>query len=152
MQAGTVFKGTVTQTGAVTDGGYCYEALQTCTLTVVSVRGEAVVCDVGRVESEKFIDGESGWRLSLPDYLNSYLTTWGSCVERAIGTYDPFTGFLLLKGQRLKVVRESEVQWSHHYYALVVDGSRVTGPVFCLEKMEDRDSGVGALVVELVAE
>jgi len=132
----------------MTDGQYRYEALQTCALTVKSIDGNTTVCEIQRAENRKSINGSSDPLPLLPEYLRLYLTTWGSCTERATGTYDPLTGVLLLRGEEPVVVVHSWVQWSPHAYALVVGGDGMRGLAFDLDVGGDRVSEVGVVVVE----
>jgi hypothetical protein len=150
ITAGSIFTGTVTQSGVMLqEGQYRYKAIQTCTLTVESISGREVVCEIRRVECKKFIDGSSYPRPQLPEYLRLYLTTWGSCVERASGVFDPFTGVMLLRGGEPVVVLESCVQWSQHHYALVIVGGRITGYALNIGEYDDHVEEVGFIRVEL---
>ena len=147
LTAGTVYTGIVTQSGSMTDGRYRYDAIQACTLTVKSFDNCTVVCEIKRVENQKFIDGHSIPLPAWPEYLIKYLTTWGNAVERAIGTYDPCTGLLLLQGEEPVVTVDSWVQWSRHAYALLVDEKGIKGLAFDLEEGANRVSEVGRLRV-----
>jgi hypothetical protein len=151
ITAGSIFTGTVTQSGVMLkEGQHRYKAIQTCTLTIESISGREVVCEIRRVECEKFIDGSSYPRPQLPEYLRLYLTTRGSCVERATGVYDPFTGVMLLRGGEPVVVSKSCVQWSQHHYALVVVGRRITGYAFNIEERDDRVEEAGVIRVDAI--
>ena len=148
LASGAMFPGAVTQSGTMVEGHYYYEAHQTCTLIVKEFDGRSLTCDIRRVERTKLINGSAAPVPSLPTYLRLYLTSRGSCVERATGTYDPLTSVLMLRGDEPVVEVESEVQWNPHLYLLMVDGGRVSGLVFDLkEECGDRVSGVGTMLV-----
>ena len=151
IAAGSVFTGTVTQSGVMTlDGPYRYRALQACTLTVESVTGRIVKCKIRRVECDKLINGSSVPSPSMPEYLRMYLNTWGSCVEHAAGVYDPLSGALLLDGGEPTAASALCVQWDRHQYALIVIGRTISGCAFSMEKRDDRVSEVGIVRVDAV--
>jgi hypothetical protein len=148
---GTVFTGTATQHGTIKDGQLHFEARQRCAIWFTAVKDECVECVVGRTEDFKSIDGISdpGDR-RLPSPYVRYLTEKGSSAEDAFGTYNPFTRVLLLKGSTPTVIKQSDVHWNTHFYSLVLsgDGKQITGTAFCTDNMDDRENGVGSLVVK----
>lgn len=154
LATGAVFRGMVTHTGVLLDGGYRYEALQDCCIRVLQVDGYSVVCEVHRTEKQKWVNGLSARdSQGLPDFLQKYLQSGkGWCVERAAGTFDPFTKVLLLRGAWPQVGGDSaHVVWSPHFYTLLVSEQGMSGTVFCMDGMEDRESGVGSLWAELAS-
>jgi hypothetical protein len=151
FNTGTVFTGTVTQSGVMVDGNFRYDALQTCTLTVTETENNNVSCDIERTELRKYVNGSQESDPSLPEYLRSYLTSHGSCVEHAAGVYDPFTEMLTVRGGWPETLSPSSVVWSPHLYMLVVSDRRMSGPVFCIDGMEDHKSETGAMQLQMVS-
>ena len=157
LATGVKFKGAVTQTGVLLDGGYRYESLQVCCIRVLQVDGCSIVCDVHRTEEKQWVNGLSacdGQAQALPDFLRKYLqSNNGWCVERAAGSYDPFTRVLLLRGSWPHKQGDSEhVLWIPHFYTLLVSQQGMSGTVFCMDGMDDRESGVGSLWAERAAD
>lgn len=147
LKIGSVFAGTVTQSGIMIEGQYHYHALQTCTLIIKSLAQGATTCEIRRVESKKFINGQPIPLHNWPEYLQQYLTTWGSAVESAVGTYCPRTGVLLLRGEEPVVAVKSSVQWSPHVYALLVDDGVIKGLAFDLGEGADYVSETGVMML-----
>ena len=144
------FCGSVTQSGTILQNGHRFDALQSCKIRLTSVSASRVECEVHRTEMLKFVDDienpcDPRAATALPPYLISYLRDKGSCVERAVGTYDPFTRVLLLKGVEVTVSEPSDVLWSPHFYSLVVESDRVVGTAFCMDGLQDRENEVGSV-------
>ena len=112
IREGVRLTGTVTQSGTLKNGGFCYEAMQFCELEFISVRGNSVTCEIKRREQFKTVNkiaaGGEGFN-DLPEFLKSYLGSQGSCREPACGTYDPFNRVLLLKSQWPSMTETSDV-------------------------------------------
>lgn len=155
LALGNVLIGCVTQTGTLLEGGYRYEARQHCEVRITWVEGSKVACEIHRSERFKWVDGlsldENPDKVkALPPFLQRYLRSKGSCIENAQGVFDPFTRILTLKGQWPQADHLSEdVVWSPHLYTLIAMDGYISGAVFCLDKMDDRESGIGSLLVML---
>jgi hypothetical protein len=152
LSPGSVLEGTVTQIGTLKEGNYQYEALQRCKIRINEVDGSRVMCEIHRKEMFKQVNGHSledhDAVRALPSNLQRYLQSKGSCVEHAQGVFDPFTRILTLKGQWPQADRLSgDVVWSPHLYTLMAMDKSISGAVFCLDRMPDRESGLGSLLV-----
>jgi hypothetical protein len=152
LAKGNVCRGVVAQTGTLKDGDFRYEALQRCEIRFTEVDGTRVACEIHRKEMFKLVNGHSlddrEAVRALPDFLQRYLHSQGSCVEQAEGTFDPFTCILTMKSQWPQPDHLSEdVVWSPHLYTLMANDKCISGAVFCLDRMDDRESGVGSLLV-----
>ena len=155
LRSGMRFQGPVTQSGILLDGGYRFDALQRCTVEFTKVNERFVECDVHRDEVLKFINGigidSPAIGGSIPSWLYAYLRERGSSVEHARGTFDSFTGVLLLKGYNVTTTKYSEVIWSPHFYSLVADGDNMIGTAHCLNNFEDRENAVGSVELAMMA-
>jgi len=150
LTAGATYTGVVTQKGIMKEDGLLYEARQKCTLKLTRLDSVShVECEIVRMEDVKLVNGSSQIDPHFPEYIRSYLSSNGSCVEYATGTYDTFSSLLILRSNRPTTVIGSAVVWSPQLYTLVVTGRRITGPVFCLDTMDDRNNDVGTLAVEI---
>jgi len=152
LAPGNVLEGTVTQIGTLIEGNFKYEALQRCKIRITEVDGSRVMCEIHRKEMFKQVNGHSlvdhDAVRALPSTLQRYLQSKGSCVEQAQGLFDPFTRILTLRSQWPQADDLSgDVVWSPHLYSLMAMDKSISGAVFCLDRMPDRESGLGSLLV-----
>ena len=148
LNVGSKYLGITTQKGTMEDG-HSYEAFQTCELRVLEFADGKVTCEIERTELRKLVDGSSQVirEPPLPEYLENYLSALGSSRERATGSYDSFSGLLNLTGSQPRKIVPSLVVWSAHRYVLVAFDNRLAGPTFIIDKMDDRESEPGALIL-----
>jgi hypothetical protein len=149
LSAGSVFTGTVTQSGVMVEDECRFEALQICTLTVTAVDHNDISCDIRRQESKKFVNGSAESRPGVPVYLTNWMNSLDSCLEHAIGTFNPFTSMLIMRSERPDTESSPNTVWSPHLYILLVEGRSLSGPAICTDGLDDRENDIGALKVFL---
>ena len=149
LSIGSIFTGTVTQSGVMVEDECRFDSLQICTLTVTTVDNNDISCDIRRQESKKFVNGSAESGLGVPVYLTKWMNSLDSCVEHATGTFNPFTSMLIMRSKRPDKESSPNAVWSPHLYILLVEGKRLSGPAICTDGLDDREHDIGAMKVFL---
>jgi hypothetical protein len=147
------FQGTVTQSGVMGDG-HRFRAVQAIDLELSCPDDaeQAVECTIRRTERAKTVDETSLPSPELPLYLQQYLSSFGSCLEKATGRwYRPEGLIMLTESERPAVLTPSDVLWSRHTYMLLLeaDGVVLSGFAINMDDLADRTEDQGRLEARL---
>ena len=136
----TTYEGVVTQAGTMIDG-HVFQAKQAVRMVVRPV-DKGVECEIVRTEVRKSVDGHSRASPRLPQYLNAYLSSFGSCKEAVRGVL--CEGLMCLEATAPpQTLVYSDVLWSPHSYYLIITDGWLEGVAINRDVDDDRVSHVG---------
>lgn len=139
-----VYEGAATQAGTMADG-HVFLAKQGVRIEM-RLLGREIECEIVRTEVRKSVDGLSRASPRLPEYLNTYLSSFGSCKETVRGVL--CEGLVCLEATAPpQTLVCSDVLWSPHSYYLIVRDGGLEGVAINRDAADDRVNHVGRVRV-----